>query len=212
VSTVVDKATFTREWRRYADRVRDAAAGRIDRPTLIAPKLEIRGTTTATRTTTARTHRPVITFAALAMDVLRSDWLYDDGTESSCGLYGVRHDNGDITVWNVGRFHSDGRQGQVRLPLDELREDGAGYLRGPGWQLVGDLHVHPTFRPDGIEASKADRDSWRSYASRVGDSFAGVILGPSSDAETRWLRPYLKGWIAERGGKLTWANVSYSWD
>jgi hypothetical protein len=164
MSTVVDKTEFVRQWKNYADSVRAVASGDLHRSAvLFPPRLEIRGTatravtgfaraaeTTATRTTRARTRRPVVTFSALAMDVIKHDWVYDDGRESGCGLYGIRRDSGDVVVWALGRVRTDDRRTRVHLPLDELREDGAGYLHGEGWVLCGDAHVHPQHRDGGL--------------------------------------------------------------
>jgi hypothetical protein len=50
-------------------------------------------------------------------------------------------------------------------------------------------------------------------ASRTGGSYVGIILGSSSDDPTTcWMRPVLKGWVADPNGKLTPADVLYSWD
>jgi hypothetical protein len=166
--TAADRAEIVRKWLRYADDVKQLAAARRRRAPAVfraTPSGQTTGRTRSTRSpapppATSRVRHRRVLFSDLAMDALR-DMPYDNGFESGCGLYGVRHDNGDITIWGIGRTHTDDQMTRVRLDPQDLREDGAHFLRGQNWDLVGDLHVHPRWFENGIQASNNDRDAWR---------------------------------------------------
>ncbi len=208
--TAADRAEIVAKWSRYADNVKQLAAERRRGVSTSVRPVTPAGKTARSATTSRVRHRRFV-FSALAMDALR-DMPYDSGVEVGCGLYGVRHDNGDITVWAVGRTHTDDRMTRLTLDPQDLLDDGAHFLRGPGWSLVGNLHVHPHNSGDDIEASSVDRDAWRLSAYSARASYVGVVLGASSDEATGWVRPILKGWIAEPNGKVVPATTVYSWD